>query len=607
MSSSFRAAALWLTLEVGKVLVYLLHSNTSGMFHVRGLLAVGREEALFVAAFLAFDLAAVAIASRFLNRGNPRIHLVSWTGYAMVSAYATANVPITRVFGSPLTASMCEAAGGALADSMARYLSASNVIAVLMVFVTAAFAPSLVRKLGRRALGPVLVTAGGIAMMGCFAPTDRLALHRDPVVTLVSTKLARLWPTWALSKVAFAAQPALTGEDEAVDLSSLSSAAKGRHVIWIILESTGARYLKPYGAAEDPMPNLTRLADEAIVFDRAHAVYPESIKGLYAMLCSFAPAPHTSASAYKASDLPCNSIASTLGHEGYASALYHSGRFAYLGMDSIVADRGYDLLADAKTLARGKRGSSFGISDMTTVQAVLQRFDTRAVDVKLFVTYMPIAGHHPYESPGEGARPFGDATEVDSYRSDLFKGDLALGALVEGLKARNVWKDTLLVIHGDHGEAFYQHEGNFAHSLFPYQENLHVPLFVVAPGIVNQSKHAPQLVSLLDIAPTIADLVGAPSDPRWQGSSALRNHPRIVRSYADHTTVKLAIINGRSKLIFDADTQRSELYDLALDPLEKNDQSLANPTKVALMRADVEAWAARQRRDVERPRGSVSK
>src|ERR1051326_5072491 len=100
------------------------------------------------------------------------------------------------------------------------------------------------------------------------------------------------------------------------------------------LESTAQRYLGIYGAEPDPMPNLSSLAREAIVFENAYAVYPESIKGLFSMLCSKYPAFGSSAENYGA--LPCRSVASELSSAGYRTGLFHSGRFGYLGMEAVI-------------------------------------------------------------------------------------------------------------------------------------------------------------------------------------------------------------------------------------------------------------------------------
>jgi len=99
-----------------------------------------------------------------------------------------------------------------------------------------------------------------------------------------------------------------------------------------------------------------------------------------------------------------------------------------------------------------------------------------------FVTYLPIAGHHPYATPGRG--PYTGTAEIDQYRNALHYGDVSLGTLVEGLRARGLEKNTVWVIYGDHGEAFHQHPGNYGHTFFLYDENVHVPFLIAAPGLM---------------------------------------------------------------------------------------------------------------------------
>lgn len=581
-----RAAALFFALEAAKLAVCGLRSFDGCTVHVLRALAAGIEEVAVAFGFFVLLAFLRPLAARF-GLGSSLRRAATVTTLALAT-WAALNVPGSRLVGTPLTWRMMTTAGGALRDSIARYVTASNLGAIVVVIAIALCAPLLVRS--RR----VFASAASLAVAVLVASVirgerDPLALDRDPTLVLVRTAFATpnraAWD--AQAEVAAEADPTTDG----FDLGGLRGAARGRHVVWVILESTGARYLSTYGARHDPMPNLARLARQGIVFEQAFAVYPESIKGLYAMLCSFAPAPGTSARDYAASRLPCTSIVETMRREGLRTSLHHSGRFDYLDMDVVVKDRGIEELADAKTIG-GRFASSFGTDDMSTARAVLARFDRRAPGERIFATYMPISGHHPYETPGEGPRPFGEKTDEDRYRSDLFRGDNALGALVEGLSARGVWNDTLLVVHGDHGEAFFQHEGNFAHTLHPYDENLHVPLVVVAPGIVGREIRAKQLVSLLDIAPTIAELSGAPIDPRWQGRSALDPSPRVVRAFTDQAGERLAVRTGRFKLVLDRDRDRTSLFDLAIDPDER--RPVLDPVRTARLRADVEGWSARQ-------------
>ena len=119
---------------------------------------------------------------------------------------------------------------------------------------------------------------------------------------------------------------------------------RGRNVMLVILESTGARHLGLYGGTPDPAPNLTALARRSILFERAYAVYPESIKGLFATLCSRYPAFDTPPELY--AEVPCVSLPATLASAGYRTALFHSGRF--------VLSR--HAVGDRPSRVRGSRG-----------------------------------------------------------------------------------------------------------------------------------------------------------------------------------------------------------------------------------------------------------
>src|SRR6266849_4380725 len=143
--------------------------------------------------------------------------------------------------------------------------------------------------------------------------------------------------------------------------------------------------------------------------------------------------------------------------------MFHSGRFGYLGMESIIRNRGYETLEDAGSIS-GNHNSSFGVDEPATVARMLAWVDGLPRGQRFFLTYLPIAGHHPYETPERG--PFPDRDEMGRYRNALHYGDVSLAALGDGLRARDLEEDTLWIIYGDHGEAFGQHEGNYGHTFF---------------------------------------------------------------------------------------------------------------------------------------------
>lgn len=586
---------------------------------------------------------------------------LAWTLYAILVAYIALNVPVERVLSTPLTWPLLRAAGAPLADSVWHYATLDNGMFVFLILAAGLGFPLLARALSsrlnawntavsetltqlsrdlmaaakhqRRASvegcrpkacteGPQGEKTGGRSWQGwqlrgralplalalplmlalvCLGPfaverVETLGLHRNAVVALFATAFPRLpAPAHAADWRASPFSRSVSGQ-----LSAYRGTGAGRNVVLVSLESTGAGYLSPYGAREDPMPHLTELARQSILFENAYAVYPESIKGLYSILCSAYPAIHTPPEAYER--VPCDSLAEKLAQSGYRTGLFHSGRFGYLGMESIVQRRGFQTLEDAGQIG-GDHQSSFGVDEPSTVKRILTWLDGLPAGERFFITYLPIAGHHPYATPSPG--PFPENDMRGCYLNSLHYADAALGLLIEGLRERHLDRDTLWVIFGDHGEAFGQHEGNFGHTLFVYEENVHVPLLIAANGLTGGPVRVSEPASLLDVAPTVLDLLGLGVPSSYEGESLLTPEPRMALFFTDYTLSVLGLRDERWKFIHEIDSGRSKLFDLRADPGERVDLSSQNAVRAATYRTHLLRWCGYQRERINNRR-SVS-
>ena len=495
-------------------------------------------------------------------------------------------MPIVLVLSTPLTRPMIRAARGALADGVFHAATATNLLALAIPLVIAIALPIALRV--RRIRLPAWTIAAAVMFAAAspiaMARVSTLGLHRNAIGALIATSLPRVEPVaadadWRASPFARAS---------GADLSDLRGALRGRNVVLVMLESTGARHLKTYGAAADPMPNLTALARRSIVFERAYAAYPESVKGLFATLCSRYPAFDTAPEIY--ADVACAPLPRILRDAGYRTALFHSGRFDYLGMRAMIERRGFDVLDDAGAIG-GQIDSSFGVDDASTVQRVLS-WIASLDGQRFFVTYLPIAGHHPYESSRPG--PYRGRDDFTRYLNALHESDAALADLLAGLRALGLDDDTMVIVAGDHGEAFGEHPGNFAHSLFVHEENVHVPYVIAAPGAVTEERRIARTASLIDTAPTILDLLGLPPTPLHQGSSLLRPQPRMALFFTDYSIGWLGLADGCWKYLYEMEAARSRLYDVCADPRESRDRAAEFPDRVSAYRDRLEAWASAQ-------------
>jgi phosphoglycerol transferase MdoB-like AlkP superfamily enzyme len=434
---------------------------------------------------------------------------------------------------------------------------------------------------------PLLAALATCVVLGPMAASraDTLGLERNAWVALAVTAMPRVSAAasheW--QRTGFAPAP-----DE--DLVRFRGIAAGWNVVMVILESTAAQYLGLHGARPDVMPNLTRLAQSGIVFDRAYAAYPESIKGLYSILCSAYPAFDVAVDSYGSA--PCRPLPALLSEHGYETALFHSGRFMYLGMDAMIRHRGYGLLADAGDIG-GNHNSSFGVDEPATIARMLQWIDTRRGGRRFFLTYLPIAGHHPYETSAPG--PFAEHDELGRYRNALHEGDASLGVLMKGLEDRGLAEHTLWIVFGDHGEAFGQHEGNYGHTFSLYEENVHVPMLVAARGLVSRQMRANRVVSLVDVAPTALDLAGLSIPTSYQGRSMLAKGGDMALFFADYSLGLLGLRDGSLKVVHTIDSGRSSLFDLDADPEERVNLADRNPERVRWYVQNLKGWSAAQK------------
>src|SRR5204862_890068 len=173
-----------------------------------------------------------------------------------------------------------------------------------------------------RALYAALLVCAGLGP-AAIGRVDTIGLERNALLTIAMTAFPRAdastapgdWRAFGFDR----------GRHD--ELAALRGAASGRNVVLVSLESTAAQYLGLYGASPDAMPNLSALARSGVVFENAYAVYPESIKGLFTILCSRYPGQESR---------PCRALPALLAEAGYRTALFHSGRFGYLGMEAVI-------------------------------------------------------------------------------------------------------------------------------------------------------------------------------------------------------------------------------------------------------------------------------
>lgn len=550
------------------------------------------QEAVMGLGVAILDRCATRDALARLRQPPPtRMTMVVTVVYWTLAIWAAINIPVGRVLGTALTLPMLQATGGALADSMRLHLTPANVLLMISAIASAALLPLALLRLRQRSRRVILGTTVTLSLLGPWSMphADANGIDRSGVIAFAESLRPHVTADSGRRDWRGSPFPPVQAA-VADDLVALRGAARGRNVVVVSLESTAAQYLSLYGGGDDITPTLAALSRNGLVFERAYAAYPESIKGLFSILCSTFPAFDINVRAL--SEAPCDALPSVLRRQGYRTGLFHSGRFDYLGMSDVIRARGFDTLEDAGDIG-GHRESSFGVDEPATVDRMLHWIDHVPGGQPFLLTYLPIAGHHPYETSSPGI--FGDRDDFSRYRNAVREGDAALKTLVEGFHARELDDKTVWILFGDHGEAFGQHPGNYGHTFFVYEENVHVPLVIAAPGLLDAGQRVSHTVSLVDVAPTILDLLGIEAPSTYQGNSALDRRPRMALFLTDYSLPLAGLVDGPWKAIEDVSTGRVQLFELGRDARETGDVSAQHADRARTYAATLQGWAAAQK------------
>jgi arylsulfatase A-like enzyme len=169
------------------------------------------------------------------------------------------------------------------------------------------------------------------------------------------------------------------------------------------------------------------------------------------------------------------------------------------------------------------------------------------------------------------------------YDGEIAFTDRAVGELLEGLDERGLSENSLVVFLSDHGEEFFDHDG-FEHGHTLYDELIKIPLIFSLPGIVPEGVRISQQVRLLDVLPTVLDLMGITWKTHMEGSSlwSLMGNEGLVEdakvallpqqfAYSEsmlYGTEKKSVTAYPWKLIYDTVSDEQMLFNLAQDPGE---------------------------------------
>jgi arylsulfatase A-like enzyme len=319
----------------------------------------------------------------------------------------------------------------------------------------------------------------------------------------------------------------------------------GLNVLFISVDTLRADHLGSYGYIRDTSPNIDNLAKEGILFSHAVVQWPKTAPSFASMLTS------------------------TYGHyNGVIRTTPLKIDTYFVLLPEILKNADYNTvavvtngtLAAAYNFNQGidthiETWKEYGSKDAEYVtEYALSWLRDNSNKGKFFMWLHYLDPHARYEPPepynemyvgddfydgsqktklnpgiGEaiggipGRSHLGNHTEVDyyiaQYDAEIRYMDEHIGKVLDAVKAIGLSDNTIIVFTADHGESLGEHNYYFEHGKLPYDDCVRVPLIIKVPGLQSEIKVIDQPVELINLMPTILDILNVPVNDEAQGRS----------------------------------------------------------------------------------------
>ena len=452
-------------------------------------------------------------------------------------------------------------------------------------------------------------------------------------------------------------RPLLAG---VLGLSSLAApchasqdAPRKRSVLFYLVDTCRADHLSVYGSERKSTPFLEEIAAKGVVFEQCRSQAPWTKPSMASMLTSRYPGELGIYMLFQTLDDSYVTLPEALAGAGYFAAGFAANPL--MGAFSNY-DQGFEYFVESTVINQGDP-INFASGSAAKLNAKIGPWIKENESWPLFLYVHSVDPHEEYEPAPEYLAQFADPEDTERYRdewkqllksrppipglhltsdnfertqidpkwfiehgkklydADILANDTEIERLWSMLQEEGWGEDVVLVLMSDHGEEFFEHGGT-SHGYSLYDELVHVPLIIYAPGLLPEGRRISNPVRSLDVYPTLCDLLGIEAPPGLQGRSLLpliegdpewQDLPVMSEKTEDPggrrarsgMGVGLSLIQDGWKLISNlrsADGRnmpRYELFNLSRDPGEQENLAGVHPDRVEQMDVALMEWSAR--------------
>jgi choline-sulfatase len=439
----------------------------------------------------------------------------------------------------------------------------------------------------------------------------------------------------------------------------ISGAATRPNVLIYTIDTLRADHASVYGYSRETTPFLRKLGASGVVFNDCQAQATWTKASVASLLTSLYSYTHGLINDYDTIPKGAATLAEQLRAAGYVTASIVAN--PYVGRTTGL-DRGFDYMLEYPTVLRQRTEVADRGTDSSALNKVVFPWLEHHRNEPFFLYAHATDPHAPYRPPPGFEEKFANPAEtpafdrdyaklrderqygggtvvsragaakagldpeqfirraVDRYDGEILHNDRSFELLVNRLKELGALDNTLIIVVSDHGEEFWDH-GWTAHGHSVYQELTHCTFLMWNPRLLPTARHISTPVQLVDVMPTVLDLLGLKIPGVVQGQSvaplargqAFQRRGLVVSSRFAHPgarqtgfvpenrTGSFALIDAKWKLIYrdnakEAGIPSVELYDRTADLGEHRNVAQQHPRDVERLMAELSKWIEAQKR-----------
>jgi len=356
--------------------------------------------------------------------------------------------------------------------------------------------------------------------------------------------------------------------------SVTAMAASRPNLVLVTVDTLRADRVGCYGYKTIQTPNMDRLAADGVRFQSVVSQVPLTLPSHCTIMTGAYPVFHGVRDnvGYRLSQSKIT-LATILRNQGYRTAAFVG---AYVLNATFGLNQGFSYYDD-KIAGSLRSGLAVNLNQVERpAEEVISRGMSwlKAHPRSPFFIWLHLYDpHDPYQPPA----PFNDQYKAKPYDGEIAYADRELGRFLELLKQSGLYENTLVVLTGDHGESFGEHR-EWTHGYFIYDTTVLVPLIIKPVQKGMRGRVVAEQVSLVDVAPTILQLLDLQGAAELQGRGTLglmlgkqRDWPEFAycETYypAQFGWSPLAAVRSKDAKFIQA--PRPELYDLTVDAGEE--------------------------------------